>query len=110
MDAERGAKGADVADHSLGNHGVLTVREDVTLSRYILAQSPAEWPRICYLPQTGGEDYFFITRFYRHFVELKARPTHLSLFQPHTADIANFLLAQDIIYVGSGNTKSMLAL
>ena len=32
------------------------------------------------------------------------------LFAPHTADIEDFLLSQDIIYVGGGNTKSMLAL
>ncbi len=104
------AKAAGLSIVALGNHGFSSNREDVTLSRYILAQSPAERPCICYLPQAGGEDYFFITRFYHHFVELKARPTHLSLFQPHTADIADFLLAQDILYVGGGNTKSMLAL
>ena len=34
----------------------------------------------------------------------------LSLFTPHTADLETFLLEQDVIYVGGGNTRSMLAL
>ncbi len=95
---------------ALGGHGFTDSPEDVTFSRYILAQSSAERPEICYLPQAGGEDPLFIARFYRHFLGLGAQPSDLSLFQPHTADIAAFLLAQDIIYVGGGNTKSMLAL
>jgi peptidase E len=37
------------------------------------------------------------------------RPTHLSLFRPATADIESFLLENDIIYAGGGNTRSMLA-
>ena len=95
---------------ALGGHGFTDSPEDVTFSRYILAQSPAQRPQVCYLPQACCEDALFIARFYRHFVGLGAQPSDLSLFQPHTANIAAFLLAQDIIYVGGGNTKSMLAL
>ena len=95
---------------ALGGHGFTHSLEDVTLSRYILAQSRAERPLICYLPQACAEDSLQIARFYRHFRGLGAQPSDLSLFQPHTADIAPFLLAQDVIYVGGGNTKSMLAL
>ena len=81
------------------------------LSGYVLAQARTqERPRVCYLPQAGGEDHYFITAFYRHFLELGATPSHLSLFSPHTADLAGFLLEQDVIFVGGGNTKSMLAL
>lgn len=95
---------------ALGGHGFLSHPQDLALSRYILAQSAAARPRICYLPQAGGEDYLYITRFYCHFIGLGAQPAHLSLFQPHTADIAEFLSQQDVIYVGGGNSKSMLAL
>lgn len=95
---------------ALGGHSMATNEEDQTLSRYILAQVPAQHPRICYLSQASGEDALNIANFYRHFMELNALPSDLSLFKPHTADIAAFLLDQDIIYVGGGNTKSMLAL
>ena len=95
---------------ALGGHSISTSVEDVTLSRYILDQSPAERPRICFLPQGSSEDSLYIAGFYRHFLEFDVQPSDLSLFKPHTADIADFLLEQDVIYVGGGNTKSMLAL
>lgn len=95
---------------ALGGHNLTTGDEDAALSRYILTQVPAERPRICFLSQGSGEDAFYVANFYRHFLDLNASPSDLSLFKPHTADIAGFLLDHDIIYVGGGNTKSMLAL
>ena len=95
---------------ALGGHNLTTSDEDPALSRYILNQVPAERPRICFLSQGSGEDAFYVANFYRRFLELNALPSDLSLFKPHTADIAGFLLDHDIIYVGGGNTKSMLAL
>ncbi len=55
-----------------------------------------------------GRDY--IINFYKAFNALNCEPSFLSLFAPHTADIADYLMSQHIIYVGGGNTKSMLAL
>lgn len=95
---------------ALGGHGITSNEEDVALSRYLLDQVTSERPRICFLHQGSGEDAFYIANFYRHFLALDALPSDLSLFRPHTAGIAPFLLEQDIIYVGGGNTKSMLAL
>ena len=95
---------------ALGGHSITTNEEDVTLSRFIMEQVPAERPHICFLSQASGEDAYYIANFYRHFLELGALPSDLSLFRPHTADIADFLLGHDIIYVGGGNTKSMLSL
>jgi len=107
MSASRNALGQIIA---LGGHNLTTGDEDAALSRYILNQVPAGSPRICFLSQGSGEDAFYVANFYRHFLALNALPSDLSLFKPHTADIAGFLLTQDIIYVGGGNTKSMLAL
>ncbi len=84
--------------------------DDSQLDRYIIEQAAASQPKICFLPQAGAEDDFYIVRFYRAFLDLGCAPSHLSLFRPHTAEIADFLLSQDVIYVGGGNTKSMLAL
>ncbi len=95
---------------ALGGHSMTTADEDVTLSRYLLDQVPADRPRICFLSQASGEDPLYIANFYRHFLELNALPSDLSLFKPHTADISAFLLQHDIVYVGGGNTKSMLTL
>ena len=107
MSANKSRPGQIIA---LGGHGISACVDDVALSRYIIGQAAAERPRICFLPQGSGEDSLYIARFYRHFLAFDAQPSDLSLFQPHTADIADFLMEQDVIYVGGGNTKSMLAL
>lgn len=84
--------------------------DNLALDRYVIAQTGKDRPRVCFLPQASGESLDYIVRFYNAFTQLNTVPSHLSLFQPHTADIESFLLEQDIIYVGGGNTKSMLAL
>jgi peptidase E len=40
---------------------------------------------------------------------LPCQPSFLSLFRLPTADLEGFLLEKDILYVGGGNTRSMLA-
>jgi len=52
----------------------------------------------------------YIDRFYRAFNRYKVKPSHLSLFQPPTNDLRDFIMDKDVIYVGGGNTKNMLLL
>jgi len=95
---------------ALGGGGFSMEPDNPALDRYVCQATGEARPRVCYLAQAGGENHEFTTRFYQAFSALDARPAHLSLFKPHTADLAGFLLGQDAIYVGGGNTKSMLAL
>jgi peptidase E len=44
-----------------------------------------------------------------HDQRTRCRATHLPLFRRQHADVAAHLLAQDVIYVGGGNTPNMLA-
>jgi dipeptidase E len=90
--------------------GGFSMEETPLLDQYILAQARSPHPKVCFLGQASGESPEYTLRFYRAFEKLGAVPTHLSLFGPHTSEIAGFLLEQDVIYVGGGNTKSMLAL
>lgn len=52
----------------------------------------------------------YIERFYNFFQKEVCEPSHLSLFKPHTRNINQFVLEQDILYVGGGNTKNLMAL
>ena len=90
--------------------GGFSMEDTPLLDQYVIAQAGAERPKVCFLAQAGGDNADYILRFYRAFQKLGARPTHLSLFNLHTADIEGFLMEQDVIYVGGGNTKSLLAL
>jgi peptidase E len=94
--------------------GGLAATDGYLLERYIVGRVVERWqierPNVLFLPQAGGENSEYVVRFYRAFTSLNCRPTHLSLFTPHTAEIETLLLEQHLIYVGGGNTKSMLAL
>lgn len=95
---------------ALGGGGFSMEPDNLALDQYILDQTPVERPKVCFLGQASAENESYLIRFYRAFATLNTYASHLSLFQPHTADIEDFILSQDIIYVGGGNTKSMLAL
>ena len=80
------------------------------LDWYVYGLSDKEEPKVCFLPTASGDSEQYIERFYQHFAPKPAHLSHLSLFKPHTADLESFILEQDIIYVGGGNTKSLIAL
>ena len=85
-------------------------KPDNPIDRYILAQTAKDKAKVTFLGQASGDAILYHERFHTAFEAMGQEHTHLSLFNPHTADIEGFLLSQDLIYVGGGNTKSMLAL
>jgi len=95
---------------AMGGGGFSMEPDNLALDRYIIEQTGVERPKVCFLPQASGEARDYILNFYKAFNSLDCRSSWLSLFQPQTSDIENFLMEQHVIYVGGGNTKSMLAL
>ena len=95
---------------AIGGGGFTHEPENPLLDQYVLSQSSKENPKICLLPTANSNPELYTTYFEKSFSRFNCQPSSLSLFAPHTADIEDFLLSQDIIYVGGGNTKSMLAL
>ncbi|MCA0458092.1 MAG: peptidase E [Chloroflexi bacterium] len=95
---------------AMGGGGFSMEPENLALDRYVIAQTGKPQPKVCFLAQASGESLDYTVNFYNAFNQLGCHASHLSLFKPHTADLNSFLLGQDIIYVGGGNTKSMLAL
>ena len=77
------------------------------LELYILAQARKLSPSVCFVGTATGDHPAYIAKFYAAYSKLRCRPTHLPLFE-RTPDLRKLLLAQDVIYVGGGNTKSML--
>lgn len=80
------------------------------LDRYIYGLSDKEEPKICFIPTASGDSEEYIQRFYQHFVPKPSHLSHLSLFEPPTSDLETLIFSQDIIYVGGGNTKNLIAL
>ena len=78
------------------------------IENYILKQSDKETPNILFIPTASAEDKSYIVNFYACFSKLNCRPRHLNLFE-RTPRLEGLFNKADIIYVGGGNTKSMLA-
>jgi peptidase E len=95
---------------TMGGGGFSMEPDNLALDRFVIAQTGKDRPKISFLGQASAESQVYIINFFKAFTALDCQPSFLSLFQPHTTDIEGYLMAQDIIYVGGGNTKSMLAL
>ena len=95
---------------AMGGGGFSMEPDNLALDRYVRDQTGKAHPRACFLPTAGAESPEYVIRFYEAFTALECRPSHLSLFSLPTADLRAFLLEKEIIYVGGGNTRSMLAL
>ena len=94
---------------AMGGGGFATEPENLLLEQYVLSLSRNRTkPRVCFLPTTSGDSENYIERFYTSFAKLDAVPSHLPLFGLTVRDIREFLLEQDVIYIGGGNTLNML--
>lgn len=94
---------------AMGGGGFSMEPDNKKLDHYLLAQSKAQKPAICFIPTASGDAEGYIERFYKAFEKENCIPSHLSLFSP-PLDLEEYVMKQDIFYVGGGNTKNLLAL
>ena len=76
--------------------------------RYMLGLTRKRRPAVCFIPTASAEPAEYIAKFEDSFSKLGATTTVLRFFT-RTPNLRETLLNQDAIYVGGGNTKSMLA-
>ena len=95
---------------AMGGAGLSIEPDNLLLEKYLLKLANKESPKICFIPTASGDSQSYIDRFDTAFAQLPCTPSHLLLFRLQTADLRSFVLDQDIIYVGGGNTKNLLAL
>jgi peptidase E len=84
--------------------------ENRVLDDYLIGLTGQELPRVCNIPTASGDAFGGIVRFYNAYTSDRCRPSHLELFQRTIRDLRSFLLSQDMIFVGGGNTAAMLAI
>jgi dipeptidase E len=94
---------------AMGGGGFSSETGASALDRYVLAQSTQQHPKVCFLAQASGEAQPYIDKFYSAFSQYLCQPSHLSLLNPPTDNLPEYLLQQDVIYVGGGNTEHLLA-
>jgi peptidase E len=94
----------------MGGGGFSMEPDNLLLDRYVLSLAEKPQPKVCFVGTASAESETYIARFYAAFRTLPCLPSDLSLFKPHTADLRSFVMEQDVIYVGGGNTRNLLVL
>ena len=94
---------------AIGGGGFGRTQASNLIEQYILDQvSTKSSPNICFIPTATGDLDPYVVNFYSVFSKLDCEPSHISFFK-RTIDLEEHIAKQDIIFVGGGNTKSMLA-
>ena len=95
---------------AMGGGGFSMEPERPLLDEHILSLSRnPEEPQVCFVPTASADSDRYIADFYASFSARRCRPSDLRLFERRVTDLDSFLLEQDVIYVGGGNTANLLA-
>jgi len=83
---------------------------DPRLNDFVLSLARRERPRVCFVGTASGDAPEYVANFYRAFSgHHDCVPSDLGLFSRTVADLRSFVLGQDVVWVGGGNTASLLA-
>ena len=93
---------------AIGGGGFGRSLGELKIEKYITSLVKKDRPKICFIPTASGDNDLYKLNFYRAFSKLNCITSHLDFFS-RTESLEKKILNQDIIYVGGGNTKSMLA-
>jgi peptidase E len=92
--------------------GGFSTDEDGLLDDWVLGHARTPRPKVCFLPTASGDASAYIDKFLAAFRDRPdCEPSVLRLFERELDDDAlrAFLLAQDVVHVGGGNTANLLA-
>jgi dipeptidase E len=97
---------------AMGGGGFTMEPANPLLDDYVLSLAAAREPRILFLPTASGDERAQITAFRARFGARTCVPEDLSLFRLRDvrASLQEVVLSQDIVYVGGGSMRNLLAL
>jgi peptidase E len=101
---------------AMGGGGFSMEPDNPLLDDFVLSLSPNRPANVCFIPTASADSATYLLNFYRAFSG-RAIATDLTIFDSsavrrrpaNTADIAEHIAGQDILYVGGGNTANLLA-
>jgi peptidase E len=96
---------------AMGGGGFTMEPDNAALDDFVLSLVRVPEPRVLFLPTASGDPTAQITAFYARYAR-RASATHLSLFRRHGSarSLADIVLEQDVIYVGGGSLRNLLAI
>jgi peptidase E len=93
----------------MGGGGFSMEPDNLRLDRFVLEKARKPNPVVCFVPTASGDAQDYIGRFYDAFRKLPCQPRHLSMVKPPW-DLPTYIAECDVIYVGGGNTRNLLAI
>jgi dipeptidase E len=94
---------------AMGGGGYSSEPYNPLLDQFVLSLARRERPRVCFVATASGDGDGSVARFYRALAEHDCVPSDLALFDRKVGDLRSYILEHDVIYVGGGNTLSLLA-
>lgn len=97
----------------MGGGGFTMEPENPALDEYLLTLPRRAVPRVLFLPTASGDAEAQVTAFHATFDDRPCVPTSLSLFrlgETGGLSLRNLVLRQDLVFVGGGSMRSMLAI
>jgi peptidase E len=97
---------------AMGGGGFTMEPANPLLDDFVLGLAEAREPRILFLPTASGDANAQINAFRARFAGRACVPEHLSLFHLRESErtLAQIVAAQDIVYVGGGSMRNLLAI
>jgi len=83
--------------------------DNLLLVKYFLRLTRSRNPKVLYIGTATGDSEVGRLRFYAGFSQFNCTPSHLPLFARTPRNLETLVMEQDAIFVGGGNTRSMLA-
>ncbi len=100
---------------AIGGGGFMMEDGPSALDAYVVGLARSSRPRICFISTASGDAEKHLAKYYADFSRFRAELSHLAFFRKPLPGAIAFdqiearLCEQDVIYVGGGNTRSMLA-
>jgi peptidase E len=97
---------------AMGGGGFTSEPRNPALDDFVLSLARRREAKILFLPTASGDPNAQIAAFRSAFGNRACRPHHLSLFrlEQEPADLRTLILDQDIVYVGGGSMRNLLAI
>jgi peptidase E len=97
---------------AMGGGGFTMEPANPLLDDFVLSLARTREPRILFLPTASGDTTAQLNAFRNRFAQRPCAHQHLSLFHMRelTRPLAEVVLEQDIIYVGGGSMRNLLAI
>ena len=97
---------------AMGGGGFTMEPANPALDDFILTLARSREPKILFLPTASGDPNAQISSFRATFGDRACRPLQLSLFrlEHNPANLRELILAQDVVYVGGGSMRNLLAI